>query len=243
MKKCSVCQEAKNPKYKCPNCREAYCSVECCRKHKESLCLPPDKKDMPVLTSNYVVMTTMETKASGQMSSFESCVFSPDEDSEYQVDSSMISAMHSSAWLKQELEDVGLRYLIEQVVSTCNTASEDQQVRTLRNLRESQVRFGQFLDKLLVVCGILERENGDRLSLEEWLRQHQQDPSSFLPSSSLVLKPPPQSEKRNRLTQSLSDDSVSEEDCSRDLEEGEDCEVSVSSSSAALSSSSSSSEE
>ena len=33
VKKCVVCS-AEGAKYKCPNCREPYCSVACCRKHK-----------------------------------------------------------------------------------------------------------------------------------------------------------------------------------------------------------------
>jgi len=33
VKKCVVCS-AKVAKYKCPNCREPYCSVACYRKHK-----------------------------------------------------------------------------------------------------------------------------------------------------------------------------------------------------------------
>ncbi|XP_038209673.1 zinc finger HIT domain-containing protein 3 [Zerene cesonia] len=29
------------PKYKCPTCRQPYCSVNCCKRHKESSCSPP----------------------------------------------------------------------------------------------------------------------------------------------------------------------------------------------------------
>ena len=37
--KCSVC-EAESPKYKCPKCRAKYCSIACCKKHKEVCQLP-----------------------------------------------------------------------------------------------------------------------------------------------------------------------------------------------------------
>ncbi|XP_022125379.1 zinc finger HIT domain-containing protein 3 [Pieris rapae] len=31
------------PKYKCPTCREPYCSVQCCKLHKSKPCLPPSE--------------------------------------------------------------------------------------------------------------------------------------------------------------------------------------------------------
>ncbi|XP_047533072.1 zinc finger HIT domain-containing protein 3 [Vanessa atalanta] len=36
---CIQCGE--DSKYKCPICREPYCSVACCKLHKESPCSPP----------------------------------------------------------------------------------------------------------------------------------------------------------------------------------------------------------
>uniref|UniRef100_A0A6M2DP67 Zinc finger HIT domain-containing protein 3 n=1 Tax=Xenopsylla cheopis TaxID=163159 RepID=A0A6M2DP67_XENCH len=38
---CVVCQSITN-KYKCPKCYAKYCSVDCFKKHKESLCTPVD---------------------------------------------------------------------------------------------------------------------------------------------------------------------------------------------------------
>jgi zinc finger HIT domain-containing protein 3 len=34
---CSVCKVG-DPKYKCPKCRSTYCSIACCRRHKQELC-------------------------------------------------------------------------------------------------------------------------------------------------------------------------------------------------------------
>ncbi|KAK3257366.1 hypothetical protein CYMTET_33544 [Cymbomonas tetramitiformis] len=43
---CGVCLQ--NPsKYKCPKCRIPYCSVECCKKHKESPCVAPASEQGP----------------------------------------------------------------------------------------------------------------------------------------------------------------------------------------------------
>ncbi|XP_059482939.1 zinc finger HIT domain-containing protein 3 [Neocloeon triangulifer] len=45
--KCSIC-EGEAAKYKCPTCRAPYCSVVCCKKHKEgnSCQLPVENKEI-----------------------------------------------------------------------------------------------------------------------------------------------------------------------------------------------------
>ncbi|VVC86643.1 unnamed protein product [Leptidea sinapis] len=35
------------PKYKCPTCEEPYCSVSCCKKHKEKPCSRPQVEAVP----------------------------------------------------------------------------------------------------------------------------------------------------------------------------------------------------
>ncbi|KAG5323645.1 ZNHI3 protein, partial [Pseudoatta argentina] len=39
-KNCCVCRKNDAP-YKCPTCRESYCSVGCCKEHKTQYCEPP----------------------------------------------------------------------------------------------------------------------------------------------------------------------------------------------------------
>ncbi|KAK1943535.1 Zinc finger HIT domain-containing protein 3 [Phytophthora citrophthora] len=43
---CAVC-EAAEAKYKCPTCRAPYCSLVCCKKHKETPCEPPSTPEQP----------------------------------------------------------------------------------------------------------------------------------------------------------------------------------------------------
>ncbi|KAL3663149.1 hypothetical protein V7S43_011560 [Phytophthora oleae] len=44
---CAVCETAE-AKYKCPTCRAPYCSLVCCKKHKETPCEPaPEKPQEP----------------------------------------------------------------------------------------------------------------------------------------------------------------------------------------------------
>ncbi|NXF95939.1 ZNHI3 protein, partial [Eubucco bourcierii] len=40
---CGVCQSAEAAKYRCPSCAAAYCSVPCCRTHKEG-CTPEPQR-------------------------------------------------------------------------------------------------------------------------------------------------------------------------------------------------------
>ncbi|XP_076172359.1 zinc finger HIT domain-containing protein 3 [Ptiloglossa arizonensis] len=39
-KVCCACEKTKCP-YKCPICKEPYCSVDCCKVHKANNCQPP----------------------------------------------------------------------------------------------------------------------------------------------------------------------------------------------------------
>ncbi|KAG1690555.1 hypothetical protein DVH05_028058 [Phytophthora capsici] len=43
---CAVC-EAAEAKYKCPTCRAPYCSLVCCKKHKETPCEPAPAPEKP----------------------------------------------------------------------------------------------------------------------------------------------------------------------------------------------------
>ncbi|ETI42462.1 hypothetical protein F441_12402 [Phytophthora nicotianae CJ01A1] len=43
---CQVCETAES-KYKCPTCRAPYCSLVCCKKHKETPCEPAPVREKP----------------------------------------------------------------------------------------------------------------------------------------------------------------------------------------------------
>ncbi|CAI5736448.1 unnamed protein product [Hyaloperonospora brassicae] len=50
---CGVCTTTE-AKYKCPTCRLLYCSLVCCKTHKETPCAPPaalEKPPVPTVTS------------------------------------------------------------------------------------------------------------------------------------------------------------------------------------------------
>ena len=43
---CAICETAE-AKYKCPTCRAPYCSLVCCKKHKETPCEPVSASETP----------------------------------------------------------------------------------------------------------------------------------------------------------------------------------------------------
>ncbi len=96
-----------------------------------------------------------------------------DLDEGWKITDDMKKAVENSSWLRQQLQDGGLRDLMQKIV-----ASGDG----LQQQRYPQ--FQVFVDKLLVLAGILEREDGENEPLEEWLEQdwsHDPPPLSLRP--------------------------------------------------------------
>ena len=205
--KCSVCQKTENPKYKCPKCRATYCCVACCRKHKEEAChstaetihkdrhLSQKSKYLDVnQTTNEKSVPPMQiTTASNAMNAMNDDRTPEYDEPGFQITTSMVDAMHSSSWLREELKDPGLRHLIREVVDTpatvvnsrTNTTTTHQQV-SLSKLQSCNPQFELFLERLLVISGVLEERQDSTDVASQWL------PSNNLATqSSLVLKPPP----------------------------------------------------
>ena len=97
-----------------------------------------------------------------------------DLDEGWKITDEMKQALENSPWLRKQLQDGGLREVIRQVVASGEGLESQQQ---------QQHRFPQFqvfLDKLLVVAGVLEREDDTNEPLEEWLEsdwgQHNNNP-------------------------------------------------------------------
>ncbi|KAL7575957.1 hypothetical protein ACA910_000750 [Epithemia clementina (nom. ined.)] len=126
----------------------------------------------------------------------------------------MVNAMHSSAWLHDELQDDGLRHLILQVLAaSTNVLSRSNSTVThqqalLSKLQSDHPPFKEFLDKLLLTCGILEQNSVVNSSGNVAA----QGPSNTLVTlSPLVLKPPPSRQRQHILSEGVQalDDSES----------------------------------
>ena len=136
---CSVCNVG-DPKYKCPKCRSTYCSIDCCRKHKEELCSivttntthvckEGENSDDTVqrnLYSKYLTKSELEqiedeTKLDWndlQKRLHNDAQADEDLGPGWKMTENMLSIMRNSKWLREELADTGLQQLIVKIVSS-----------------------------------------------------------------------------------------------------------------------------
>jgi hypothetical protein len=126
-------------------------------------------------------------------------------DEGWKITGGMVAAMRESDWLRTELRDGSLRRLIRIVAGTSDTVVTERKVHrsrgdvttteqevALERLKSELPEFRRFLDKLLVVAGVLERQprpgacGAAPVELNEWLRRD-------VPTQSepLILKPLP----------------------------------------------------
>jgi hypothetical protein len=104
--------------------------------------------------------------------------------------------MDRSDWLRKELkDDGGLRQIIFRVMNASDKVEKHGRTPQEEELDRSKADyppFGNFMDKLLVLAGILERQLGDDEEelppLGEWLQEHL-DREEL--QQSLALKPIP----------------------------------------------------
>lgn len=214
---CVVCQTVELVQYKCPKCRVPYCSVTCCKQHKEICTGVPPTSTVECKSkskSNYLPpdLLVQDPVAHGQRARKElqdndNDNGGNDDDSleeGWKITQEMMDTMDKSDWLRKELkDDGGLRQIIFRVMTASDkvekhgrTSQEEELDRTKADYPE----FGNFMDKLLVLAGILERQlppqqqegqGGDPEELAplgEWLKEHL-DREEL--QQSLALKPIP----------------------------------------------------
>eukprot|EP00984_Skeletonema_dohrnii_P002201 scaffold754_cov133-Skeletonema_dohrnii-CCMP3373.AAC.6 len=205
---CSVCGKG-DGKYKCPKCRSPFCCVQCSKDHKANHCPTTKSSDDDVskqqsnhtaaasTTANSSSVTEPQSKylpaaAFAQASSSSSQPNkkrmrrpNDDDDSDndepgWNITEEMKQMIQRSEWLRKELEDGGLRHLIEQIDAASDVEEEEdngnnnnrrknwgrnankngntdisQRVLTLARTRHSHPKFATFMDRLLVTAGVL----------------------------------------------------------------------------------------
>jgi hypothetical protein len=186
---CCICSDAeKPPSYKCPKCRASYCSVLCCKEHKK-ICAGKSTDEQTISsTSKSPFLLNLAPLEPPHRKRRHGVIGDDDEDSledGWKLTDEMKRAVEQSEWLHKQLQDGGLRDLMLQIV-------ESKDVEALRQVQQRFPHFQVFLDKLLVVAGVLERENDaadgeDELEpLQEWLAR---DWSQDSAPTQLSLKP------------------------------------------------------
>ncbi|KYN08210.1 PREDICTED: zinc finger HIT domain-containing protein 3 [Cyphomyrmex costatus] len=100
LKNCCVCGKDDAP-YKCPTCRESYCSVGCCKEHKTQSCEPP------------VLSEELKAHQSANRWKYDF----PTEDT---VPMEKLQQLHDSKELKQCLQSSHLRNVMKTVMNSPN---------------------------------------------------------------------------------------------------------------------------
>jgi hypothetical protein len=146
-----------------------------------------------------------------------------------------MKAMDRSDWLGAELKDGGLRQIVYGIVTASDLVEKHGRTRQEEEMERAKREyppFGLFMDKLMVLSGVLERQpedderKEDEQPLEEWLGEtHDREELQ----QSLVLKtiprrhvPPIAAEKKAVSSSSSSSSSSSEEDSEEESSEESD---------------------
>lgn len=130
----------------------------------------------------------------------------------WKITDAMIEAMEQSEWLKKELKDVGLRHLIMNINRAADVArrnsSKTEQEEELDQTKNDYPPFKTFIDKLLVLTGVLERHGEDEnLDMNQWLEKEQDGTTA----THLVLKPIDRSDRNSAGAKKVVNDATSDE--------------------------------
>ncbi|CAJ1952368.1 unnamed protein product [Cylindrotheca closterium] len=245
---CIICA-VEEPKYKCPKCTARYCTVACCKKHKEvcpgipgnSTATSYDTASKAESSSSPSIPTTSKSKYTNSLDmeqTMAQCVakrqeqlesenYQDDDDDSidegWKITEEMKQALFHSEWLRDELQDGGLRLLIGQVVSIPHGPRKHQ---VLQEIKERYPSFGVFVDKLLYLTGVLEEEDDKATILSKEVLEADWTEEGMRPTLALKTKEKKKMPVFEPVSQSSSseeeDSSGSEEDDSSSSEEESD---------------------
>ncbi|XP_073431668.1 zinc finger HIT domain-containing protein 3 isoform X1 [Dendrobates tinctorius] len=133
---CCVCS-VETAKYRCPHCRLRYCSLDCCRRHKED-CVPKEAS---------------RSSVAGVPDAFLPKVNSPDENDESDaVPLQKLTLLGLSEELNGLLQNIHLRQLL---VTLDQTENKDEALKKYMQ----EPLFVEFADKCLSLVDVKEKEN------------------------------------------------------------------------------------
>mmetsp|Transcript_32703 Transcript_32703/g.47323 ORF Transcript_32703/g.47323 Transcript_32703/m.47323 type:complete len:260 (-) Transcript_32703:357-1136(-) len=156
---CSICHTAIG-KYKCPKCRAPYCSVACCKSHKESCtCVtiendPKSASAAPTaqIKSKYAdhILPASEVAEKIKRRKALASRGAEEEEEDWRLTPNMLSRLDENDWLRNEVRsDGGLR----QIIVDIDCASDRE--KALNEAKVKYPRFAEFVEKMLHCAGIL----------------------------------------------------------------------------------------
>lgn len=199
-----------------------YCSIECCQKHKQQSCQPVTVLEVvtsePALKSKYLpsdmLLRDPNLNALHRRTTLDLDDDEDDKEIGWKITRDMMDSINQSQWVKQELQDGGLRQIIYEIESAPNTvlqSGKTEQEETLERLKSKYPNFRGFLDKLLVTAGVLEREKESE-DMMSWLYRSEDD------LGPLALKPIPRRGQAVIQPLVMNDDTSSDEGTSSDYD-------------------------
>lgn len=224
--KCSVCTTGE-PKYKCPVCRKTYCSVVCCRTHKETCKKETAEKDGPGTSSDANAPTSAQAAKSKYLADVPTTTTPSqpvtrdphayeDLDDSWKMTNDMTEKMQASAWLRTELQDSGLRHVLAQIANAstiCGPNKQTQQEFEIEKAKVDYPHIKRFLDKLLVMTGVLQRQREDgEMNLQAWLENDTEKDAAPLVLKPIAGRPQLAPTKNNAETDSDGDEGSSSDD-------------------------------
>ena len=190
-------------RYKCPKCRAPFCCVQCSKDHKANHCqttidLANNSRTVPSTRSNNNVTCEMESQYTSSIvlntnktvrKRNHDEVDSEDDEPGFNITPEMRQQLRQSTWLRNELKDGGLRYLIGTIDAASDVEDDDNntkmsfnktrgkktfegitpRVLALARSKQTHPKFASFIDQMLLTAGVLQPVDGagvdDHLSL------------------------------------------------------------------------------
>ena len=156
-KPCVVCTNAGS--YKCPQCYACYCSVACCKQHKEECSTLLGKGAATAST------TAKEgcDKGTGEVSTAGSCGIAKEDPLEKVIllSKEQQERLEGCAWLREALKSKRLRQHISEVDGAGSGVGATRRAH-LAALRRSSSDFDQFAQRLIAEIAVV--EPGEALS-------------------------------------------------------------------------------
>ncbi|BFZ05073.1 hypothetical protein BsWGS_08112 [Bradybaena similaris] len=140
MSTCVVCS-VQTTKYRCPQCFLRYCSLVCCRTHKET-CVKPSSDTKPDGTTQVQQLTTNDSVSRERELLIQSQVI--DDEDEDKVPAKLLQQLEHSPGLKEILSNPHLRGILEDLVK-----SDKPEAAMARAMREPI--FTEFADACLQI--------------------------------------------------------------------------------------------
>ncbi|CAM9361462.1 unnamed protein product [Phaeothamnion confervicola] len=155
--KCSACA-AEAPKYRCPACEARYCSVACCKRHKEGGEDRPPCSGKRAAAEDKLALTRKRARATAAPAipkvapagnPLAQCLEEQEAEA-WRLQPEQRGKLARCEWLKAALRDPKLQMLLREIDGADDNDAELRFART-------NPQFAEFVDKMLLELGLLVR--------------------------------------------------------------------------------------